>query len=908
MERSTESREDEQNQRDQIALMRAIIEHLPTGIFAKDAQGRFTLVNRAWIRSLGLPAEQVVGKTVHEIYPPEMAQRFAAEDAVLLAQGASAQSIESMRTGPRPNQFRVVRKAVLARDDGSVQGLISSSTDISELKHYEHELADRAKFISELVDALPIMVAMRDVEGRYVLVNRTWERITGVRREDALGRRRREFPGWRGDARMLRDAEEIERADLELLARGPNFITEPRAVNRLGHYYLMTRRVLADSEGAPVGVLSAGMDLTERRALEEARALEQQRLELVVRATKVGTLDWDARTRTFYYSPRLKEILGYAPDADTADWPELFTHRVHPEDSERASKVYQECVSGTGTGGTTEHHDPMEYRVRRADESYVWVEAQGVVVRDAAGLAARYIATYTDITARREQEDALRQSVRLREEVERMSRHDLKTPINSVVAMSRLLREGGRVAPEDMELLATIERAGYRILNMVNLSLDLFRMETGSYQFDPRAVDLAQVVRRVAADLESQAASKNIDLRVRANGASAATNVVLARGDELLCYSMFANLVKNAIEAAPAGATVSIHLRAQADAVFVEVHNPGAVPEAIRGNFFEKYATTGKRSGLGLGTYSARLMARVQGGELSLNTSDENGTTLTARFQTADARLQRASESRATESERVEEQRTMPALRVLVVDDDEFNRLVLRRYLPSPPLSVAFVVNGRAALDAAAREWPDVILMDLEMPVMDGYEAARRVRAMERDKNLKRCLIVAISSNNEPAIAQRALAAGCDRYIVKPAPRQVLWNLLSGSADWSNDAGEFVDKAATEGSRAMDAVTVDEDLRPVLPEFLRTRRELLEELQAALTAGDRALAQRLAHRIAGSLAIYGFKWAAAEVRAIEDDAAHDDAADPARRVAGLRAYLDSVVIEYAPVSGLAAKA
>ena len=112
--------------------------------------------------------------------------------------------------------------------------------------------------------------------------------------------------------------------------------------------------------------------------------------------------------------------VGYAPDADTADWPELFTHRVHPEDSERASKVYQECVSGTGTGGTTEHHDPMEYRVRRADESYVWVEAQGVVVRDAAGLAARYIATYTDITARREQEDALRQSVRLREEVERM--------------------------------------------------------------------------------------------------------------------------------------------------------------------------------------------------------------------------------------------------------------------------------------------------------------------------------------------------------------------------------------------------------------------------------------------------------------------------------------------------------
>src|SRR6185295_18370644 len=98
------------------------------------------------------------------------------------------------------------------------------------------------------------------------------------------------------------------------------------------------------------------------------------------------------------------------------------------------------------------------------------------------------IGSYTDITERRAHEEALRASVRLREEVERMSRHDLKTPLNSVIAMSRLLREGGRVAPEDAELLGTIERAGYRILNMVNLSLDLFRMESATYQFHPQAV------------------------------------------------------------------------------------------------------------------------------------------------------------------------------------------------------------------------------------------------------------------------------------------------------------------------------------------------------------------------------------------------------------------------------------
>src|SRR5207248_3063326 len=425
---------------------------------------------------------------------------------------------------------------------------------------------------------------------------------------------------------------------------------------------------------------------------------------------------------------------------------------------------------------------PEEYRLLRADGSYVWVQASGVAERDDTDFVTRWIAAITDITERRAQEEALRESVRLREEVERMSRHDLKTPLTSVIAMSRLLREGGREAIEDAELLATIERAGYRILNMVNLSLDLFRMETGTYQFHPQAVDLADVARRVAADLEAQAASKNIDVRVRANGVSAATQELLARGDELLSYSMFANLVKNAIEASPPGSVVGISLRRENGSIVAEVHNPGEVPEAMRARFFQKYATTGKSAGLGLGTYSARLMARVQEGELSLETSPAQGTRLVARMKVAGPDLPRAVENRAAASERAATGGSLPAHKVLVVDDDEFNRLVLRRYLPAPPLRVAFAVNGRAALEAAEHDWPDVVLLDLEMPVMDGYETAHRLREMERAQGRKRSLIVAISSNDEERIIARARAAGCDQYVVKPAPRDVLWRILGASA------------------------------------------------------------------------------------------------------------------------------
>src|SRR5438477_10692193 len=141
-------------------------------------------------------------------------------------------------------------------------------------------------------------------------------------------------------------------------------------------------------------------------------------------------------------------------------------------------------------------------------------------------------------------------------------------------------------------------------------------------------------------------------------------------------------------------------------------------------------------------------------------------------------------------------------------------------------------VNGRAALDAARADWPDVVLLDLEMPVMDGYQAAAKLRALEREGR-KRLRIIAISSNDDPAIVTRALAAGCDRYLVKPAPRETLWRLLAGHEVPSAEAG------IRPGVDEKDPVELDRDLRASLPEFLRSRRAALDDLAPALQAGDR---------------------------------------------------------------------
>jgi CheY-like chemotaxis protein len=423
----------------------------------------------------------------------------------------------------------------------------------------------------------------------------------------------------------------------------------------------------------------------------------------------------------------------------------------------------------------------------------------------------------------------------------------------------------------------------------VNLSLDLFRMEQGSYVFRPQAVDLDEIAAKVATDLQGQAASKRVQVVVRREGPA------LARAEELLCYSIFANLVKNAIEAAPEATIVSIALERDDGHVLARVHNDGTMPERVRARFFQKYSTAGKSAGLGLGAYSAHLLARVQGGEISLDTSEAAGTTLTVRLAAASAEEIGARREAAPGAAEAGAMPQLPPLRVLAADDDEFNRLVLRRHLPSPPLSVSMAVNGRAALDAAEREWPDVALLDLEMPMMDGYEAARRLREIERTRHRKRILIVAISSNDEDATVRRALDAGCDHYLVKPASRQLLWGILAG-AKVPLVSGRM---QAPAEARAADAVLLDPDLEAALPAFLASRREAIGEMRCALAAGDREGLRKLAHRLAGSFALYGFQWAAAQSRSLERDAPSDDAADLAARVEALGSHLDSVRVRVA---------
>ena len=233
----------------------------------------------------------------------------------------------------------------------------------------------------------------------------------------------------------------------------------------------------------------------------------------------------------------------------------------------------------------------------------------------------------------KQQNRELIEAARLREDVERITRHDLKTPLNSIIGFPQVMMRDGNLTAKQSKYLKMIKEAGLTMLNMINLSLDMFKMERGTYKLRPVPVNVLPVIRRIINDTDSLAIAKKLPTVILIDGKPADNEENFSvQGEELLCYSMLANLIKNALEASPDRERITVELADEEEMSVIRIHNKGAVPEDIRDRFFDRYVTSGKESGTGLGTYSARLTAETQGGSIHLDTSETKGTAVTVRL------------------------------------------------------------------------------------------------------------------------------------------------------------------------------------------------------------------------------------------------------------------------------------
>jgi len=251
------------------------------------------------------------------------------------------------------------------------------------------------------------------------------------------------------------------------------------------------------------------------------------------------------------------------------------------------------------------------------DGATVWLETHLVILLNENGDKVGMQGVGRDITDRKLAEA-------LRDDMERIARHDLKTPLGAVVGLPEEIRRLGGLTPIQEGMLSTIENAGNAMLQLINRSLDLFKMERGTYILKKKTIDVLHILETIKVESLPIIRGKGISVGIEVRG-ELPEDRFWATAEEDLFKSMLSNLILNALQASPEGGSVSIILKRDEN-ISITIRNPGEVPTALRDTFFDKYSSSDGSDGSGLGTYSARLIARTHGGDVTLD-SDIPGET-----------------------------------------------------------------------------------------------------------------------------------------------------------------------------------------------------------------------------------------------------------------------------------------
>lgn len=273
-------------------------------------------------------------------------------------------------------------------------------------------------------------------------------------------------------------------------------------------------------------------------------------------------------------------------------------------------------------------HDDVDEVIRGLEVGavdYIVKPAEPSILKARIRTHLRLKLTFADLTR---QNAALADSARLREDVERITQHDLKNPINSIIAATDMLLNGSSRNESQIQLKQLIRTEAWHAIDMIDQSLSLYRMESGTFVLHAKPVDLVTTLTRVQQETQAAFPSRKLDLRLTGeDGSAAEANRYIAQGEEGLCYSLFGNLMRNAAEASREGGCINVSFSIEPQNIVIAIRNAGQVPVTIRDRFFDKYVTVGKAHAPGLGTYSARLVTESQGGTIAMSTDEASDTT-----------------------------------------------------------------------------------------------------------------------------------------------------------------------------------------------------------------------------------------------------------------------------------------
>ncbi len=717
-------------------------------------EGLFVEVNEAWERNTGWTKDDLVGKPIFEFLHPD-----SFEDA--------RDSRRRMKAdGYTVNQLRIRRK------DGGwmwIQGrsrldpddhMVGTLQDITEAVTQREELEAARRTRSMLAEAAGIGTwTYEPREDRIewsddILALFGWGADEIARPEDFLSRI---DPSQRGA---------VSDAFTAGVTTGAGATIEHRVQARDGRWLTMRATYRTERRGRFYALRGISQDVTElaeaRDAAREGQArvqalMEQARMdawrqELALSAAEAGAFEIDHEHKTFWASEQFTRLVGREMDYEAASSP--IWSFVHPED-----RIILEAVSSRWKDG--QRHATNEFRIMVPDGEPRWVRVFYRLEQD----SLKGVGLVLDIDARKRQELALVEAQRAAQAaaeakanfLANMS-HEIRTPMNGVLGVLHLLKHE-TMSADGRRLLEEALGCGEMLSTLLDDVIDFERIEAGRLDLTPLPVDAGDLAASVARLLEPQARDNGLSLTIEGQ-----ETLGWVAADAVRLRQCLFNLVGNAVKFTLRGEVRIVCQRPAPGRIAFEVQDTGVgIPLEAQPMLFERFhqadaSTTRRFGGSGLGLSIARTLARLMGGDVTFVSTPGVGSVF---------RLEIAAEPvAAAVAEAADDAPVLDGLRVLVVEDNPTNRTIAVKLLAALGAEVLTAVDGLSGVEAAAVGGFDLILMDIQMPGIDGMEAARRIRAL--GGQAARTPIIALTANVMSHQRERYLAGGMDGVVGKP--------------------------------------------------------------------------------------------------------------------------------------------
>ena len=562
------------------------------------------------------------------------------------------------------------------------------------------------------------------------------------------------------------------------------------AVRQMGE-----RRVLAPLDTArrdEIGQLAAAFAATARSVTEEIRRrdrdLQQEssgriqiynalqasetRYRAVAEQTGHIVYDHDLVSGRIDWAGPIPQITGYSikefAKVDIRGWTEC----IHPDDRAKALQTLERVQIEFGKY-------QAEYRFRRGDGRYVYIEDEGILLTDLKDRSQHILGTMKDISERKRAEQALREA---KEEADKANRaksqfladisHELRTPLNAILGYAQILLRDAALPGKARNGVTIIQQSGDHLLGLINDILDLAKIESDKLEADVQPFGLRHFLQGIAEAFAVRAKQKNLDFHMNADPQLP----VQVQGDERKLRQILFNLIGNAIKFTDAGEVVFAIDRDDGQIRFAVSDTGCGIRTGEMGQLFQPFQRVGDRNrvteGAGLGLVISRRLVELLGGTLHVESIFGQGSrfwfTLSLPAADVPARVPAMPAVPVTGY-------CGPRRRILIADDKRENRAVLVDMLAPLGFRIAEAGNGQEALEVAARFQPDAVLMDMRMPVLDGLEATRRLRQSEA---LRDVIVIAVSASAYGHHREQYLAAGADDFLSKPFQLDELLELL----------------------------------------------------------------------------------------------------------------------------------